>query len=72
MRHPVVGFEVQPGIDWSLIVEMEVRAAGMWRYDGLVVDYLYDGRVYSPRMDVSFVICADQPESCLDPSLATS
>lgn len=70
LRHPVAGLTVEPGTDWSLIVELDIRTAGRWAYDGLVVDYVYGGRVYSPVVDVNFVICADQPEGCVEATVA--
>lgn len=64
--HPLDGFVLRPGDERHLTVMLEVTAPGRWTYDGVIVDYAYAGRVYSPLVGLDLVLCADQPGECLD------
>jgi len=64
--HPLDGFVLRPGDERHLTVMLEVTAPGRWTYDGVIVDYVYAGRVYSPLVGLDLVLCADQPADCLD------
>lgn len=64
--HPLDGAVLRPGETRHLIVMLQVTAPGRWAYDGVVVDYVYAGQVYSPLVGLDLVLCADQPAGCLD------
>ncbi len=64
--HPLDGFVLRAGEERHLLVMLEVSAPGRFSYDGVVVDYLYAGKVYSPLVGLDLVLCADQPADCLD------
>lgn len=61
------GAVVRPGEERHLIVELEVTSPGRYAYRGVVVDYLYAGKVYSPLVGLELVLCADQPADCTVP-----
>lgn len=63
---PLEGSVVEAGQTRVVGVQLAVDSAGAYGYEGVVIDYLYAGRVFSPLNGLHLVLCADQPADCFD------
>ncbi len=60
----VEGFIIPPGTSAYFIFLVDVESDGVWRWPGMVLTYVYDGTMYTERIDNEFQVCAPSTVDC--------